>query len=161
MTRAYGGEDAGVVLPCFSLPRYPGASAELTATLHILSICCLMETTGSCLLEHTLSCTTAPLARAAVREILADEVDHARIGWAVLARSGPKLRREVKERLPTLVKGHLDMWLQGEAFQPSPALLAQGLPSSQSVHAVVIGALKEVILPGFAAHGVGAACHPR
>ncbi len=155
MTRVYGGEGHAMpALEPFRARLHPGASPELVATLHITSIGCLTETTGSALLEHSLEITTAPLARAAVREILTDEVDHARIGWAWLARCGRELRDGVTQWLPTLIENHLATWLPRRAYRPSAAVIAQGFPSSQQVREVVLGTLEQVILPGLEAQAM-------
>ena len=52
--------------------------------LYLVDASCLSETIGATTIEETLRATTAPLARAALRELLHYEVEHARMGWAFL-----------------------------------------------------------------------------
>src|SRR6187549_3757467 len=62
-------------------PEHRGAPAELVSTLHVLGHCAMNETFASAFLEASVGMTDAPLGRAALRELLSDEIDHARIGW--------------------------------------------------------------------------------
>jgi len=64
-----------------SVPAHQGATPALRRSLWIMGQCVLNETFASCVLESSLRVTNAPLARAALRELLSDEIDHARIGW--------------------------------------------------------------------------------
>jgi hypothetical protein len=42
-----------------------------------------------------------PLLRAALRDVLADEIDHARVGWAYLASTEQDERMRLERRIPT------------------------------------------------------------
>jgi hypothetical protein len=95
----------------------------------------------------------APLVRAALREILADEVDHARIGWAALAVAPAALRQRVAVWLPELITAHLAGWRMA-AVQSSAALIAHGIPAAREAAQIVSGTMDDLILPGFAALGV-------
>lgn len=96
---------------------------------------------------------TAPLVRAALRELLADEIDHARIGWAALSTAPASLRRSIAALLPDLIASHLAGW-RVAAVESSAALIAHGIPSAQAARQVVSGTMDDLILPAFAALGV-------
>ena len=61
-----------------AIPLHAGASERLCHVLHVTGQCAFNETIASTFLEAALVEATAPLARAALRELLSDEIDHAR-----------------------------------------------------------------------------------
>ena len=154
LERRAGREIIGPVESSFFVEAHEGVEASLRATLHIVRQCCLTETNGSAFLECVLKRTKAPLARAALRELLADEVDHARIGWGWLARAGNEVRRRVVQHLPSLIESHLAMWRPRSHHESTPTLVAHGYPPSDAIDEAVLGAVDDIILPGFAQMGM-------
>lgn len=137
------------------VPEHPAASPRLRHTLHIVGHCALNETFASSFLEATLSTTRTPLARAALRELLADEVDHARVGWGHVASLSAAERTELAPWLPSLVQANLAMWRTAPRPYPTdPELHRHGAPSATVVEDALTGALHQLILPGFARLGV-------
>jgi len=138
------------------IPRHRGASTELRRVLHIVGQSCLNETTGSAFLELCRAGATAPLASAALHELLADEIDHARIGWAFVASPAVDAgaRAELAAWLPELVAMNLAAWRARPRYAVTPAIVAQGCPSWDAVDAAVVGAIDDLVLPGFALVGV-------
>lgn len=138
-----------------AVPRHPGASPELLRTLHILGHCALNETFASAFLEATLTLTSAPLARAAVRELLADEVDHARIGWGHLASLNAGTRETLIPWLVPLVSGNLSMWRSAPRPYPKdPALHRHGAPPAELIERTLLNAIEELVIPGFEYFGL-------
>ncbi len=136
-------------------PRHPSASPSLRRTLWVVGHCLLNETTASAFLEVTLEHTTGALARAACRELLSDEIDHARLGWAHLAAVGPDVRAEVGRWLPRLARANLRIW----RASPRPAALtdavvAHGHPPPDVLEAALLAATRELIVPGCASLGL-------
>ena len=80
-SRFAGHELAPPALLPHGYPQHPSASESLRRTLWVVGHCLLNETTASAFLEVTLEHATGALARAACRELLSDEIDHARLGW--------------------------------------------------------------------------------
>jgi hypothetical protein len=114
------------------------------------------ETIASAFLSACLDEASAPLVRAALRELYADETDHARIGWAVLGAAPPDCptRREVAVRLPAFVRAARSAWQARAAELPEALPAGHGcLPRAALLH-VVDCALEELVLPGFAHLGV-------
>ena len=139
-----------------AVPALPGASDELRAVLHVFGHCAVNETTASAFLEVCLRCSTGALARAACRELLSDEIDHARIGWGFLHTVRPALRREMTPWLLPIVRANVKIWtetrrthLNDDALQehaaPPPAILDEAL----------LGAVDQLIVPGLARLGLG------
>jgi hypothetical protein len=110
------------------------------------------ETIGGAFLSACLEDARGPLVRAALRELCADETDHARLGWAVLAAAAPEspARREVGERLPALVRAAEDAWRGRAAELPESLPPGHGCLSRDRVIEVLEQALRELVWPGLA-----------
>ncbi len=134
-----------------NVPRHARADERLRRILHVIGQSCLNETIASAFLEATLVETDAPLARAAVRELLADEIDHARIGWATVAATDAAMRRAIGEWLPEMAIANLRMWREAPRLYASDRELARhGAPREETVAAALLTAFRDLIVPGFA-----------
>ncbi len=152
---------AGRALPeptpgVLDLPKYEGASEELRHTLHVCGQCCLNETTASAFLERCLREATEPPVRALLRELITDEIAHARIGWAHLA--SPRLATEARQALaswlPQMIATNLRMWRRGAPLDVQPRYAAHGVPAWASIDEVAERALDELIVPGLRHVGI-------
>jgi hypothetical protein len=133
-----------------SVPRHERAGDRLRHVLHVVGQCCLNETIASSFLETTLAEARTPLATSALRELLSDEVDHGRLGWALLGSLDDTTRREVEPWLPSMAIANLRMWRTAPRPYPEGATLAaHGLPSEALVEAALLRAFRDLILPGF------------
>jgi len=132
------------------VPEHAGASAELRDTLHIVGQCILNETTATAFLETCLAHATGTLARHSLRELLSDEVDHGRIGWAYLAGTPAATRRNVGRWLLPMAYLNLQVWMEESPIEvePLPVLGAHGAPRGELIHAALIDALHSLIVPG-------------
>lgn len=130
------------------VPPHVGASDDLRHSLHVVGQCALNETAASAFLEACLARAKPPLVRAALRELLADEIDHARIGWAHLAAASADHRRELGPWLPRLVRGYVAEWSRSFAPPPEMDLAAHGVPPKAEIVAAVEAAMEEVVRPG-------------
>jgi hypothetical protein len=136
-------------------PEHRGAPARLVPTLHVLGHCAMNETFASAFLEASLGLAEAPLARAALRALLSDEIDHARIGWAHLAALTQRQRAELTPWLDSLVYANLKMWRDARrAAVTDPALHRHGAPPAQAIERALLGAVRELIIPGLARFGL-------
>jgi hypothetical protein len=137
------------------VPPHPGLPPRLVAVLHVLGHSAMNETFASAFLEAALRHCAAPLARAATRALLSDEIDHARIGWALLAELDQGERRALTPHLPALVAANLNMWRSAPRDCPADPLLARhGAPSAEVVECALLDALRDLILPGLAMFGL-------
>jgi len=134
-------------------PAHPGAPPELVPSLHVVALSCVSETIASVRLEAALAETRSPWARFVIRRILADEVEHARIGWAHLASRhvDAETRRALAPWLPRLCRASVETTLAENASLPP--MPAHGLPPLDETRAAIASALDDVILPGFARVG--------
>lgn len=136
--------------PPLVVPSYPGADPELELLLRVIGLSCVSETLGSAFLEGCLAEATDPMARAALRELLADEIDHARIGWAVLAARSAETRAAIAPWIVPLLEQSLGAWLVKSRGRVDADAAARGCPGMAAVAASLIGAARDLVLPGFA-----------
>lgn len=147
----YAGRDLPAPPPLpLVVPPHAGASDELRHSLHVVGQCALNETAASAFLEACLARAKPPLVRAALRELLADEIDHARIGWAHLAAASADHRRELGPWLPRLVRAYVVEWSRSFAPPPGMDLAAHGVPPRDEIVAAVEAAMEHVVRPGLA-----------
>lgn len=133
------------------VPKHRGASDELRAVLHVVGHCCLNETLASAFLEAEIARVTAPTGHAALRELLSDEVDHARLGWATLSSVDASTRAAVAPWLPEMAVANLRMWRTApRGYTEAPALLAHGAADRHEVDRALRVGLRDLVLPGFA-----------
>ncbi|MFO7565289.1 MAG: ferritin-like domain-containing protein [Enhygromyxa sp.] len=122
----------------------------------LVAFCCLTESINAALLTHSFATTTDPDSRAAVREILADEVQHARLGWAYLAHQSE--RAWLSEHFARMLAATVPEELRDPRIQsdPSQALRAHGVFSRSELRKILIECVDQVIRPGFSLLGVDA-----
>lgn len=138
--------DPPPLLP-FDAPKHEGASEELRHSLWIVGQCALNETVASAFLEASLEAATAPLSHAALREMLSDEIDHARIGWAHLAASTPARRAAIERFLPAMIEANRREWSRA-AGADDDRFAAHGWISRAAIGRAIESAEREVITPG-------------
>ncbi|HEY8073180.1 MAG TPA: hypothetical protein VIF62_03705 [Labilithrix sp.] len=137
------------------VPQHEGAGPQLRRVLWIVGHCAMNETFASAFLEATVATATEPLARAAHRELLSDEIDHARIGWALLASLDERTRAAVERWIPTLAVTNLRMWRTTPRTY-AEGLRAHGVLPADAVEAALLSALRDVVIPGIASVGMSA-----
>jgi hypothetical protein len=95
------------------------------------------------------------LASAVLRELLADDVQHARIGWAHLASPSVDTgaKRHVSSALPTLLRLSYEVWANVSDHREH-WFTDHGCPGRAVARASFELAVPEVILPGMAAVGI-------
>jgi hypothetical protein len=136
-------------------PTFDRAPAQLVPLLHLVGNCCYNETTATAYLEMCMRAATGPIVRAALRELLSDDVDHARLGWSSLASTlttTPSLAPLLSTYVLPLAKLNLRTWQVGRG--KLDAFPAHGCPSRADVDATVIESLRTLILPGLERAGL-------
>jgi hypothetical protein len=137
-------------------PEYRGESQDVRDTLTIVGQCVFNETTAGAFLEASLAHARTNLARAALAELLSDEIDHGRIGWAYLAELEPRRRAEVGRWLLPLAYLNLREWRRETPIDPAhqAILIDHGEPPGAVLHAALVDALRTLIVPGLVALGL-------
>jgi hypothetical protein len=138
------------------VPSYPGVSPRHENVLRVVGMCSINETMACSFLELCLAGATAPLVRAGIREVLEDEIRHARIGWAYLGSPdfGDDERRFVSTWLLPLLRTQWTRWRAQIATLPATELPAHGCPSAAAIERASIASMRDLVLPGFARAGV-------
>lgn len=155
----YAGEELAAPRSlALEVPPHPGASAPQRRALHVLGHCALNETFASAVLEHALQRAEGELARAALRELLSDEVDHARLGWGYLAASPRHRRQALAPWLLEVLRANVRSWRETDRAAPEDAsLAAHGAVLSGSVDVALEAALRDLVAPGMSALGLWSA----
>jgi hypothetical protein len=133
-----------------------GDASDLAAVLFVVLQSCINEGVACAYLQACLSEATGLLARAAVRDILEDEIEHARFGWAFLSSPvvRPAWRDAIAEALPTLCNRVVDCWLDPGAGELVEIPVGHGAIDASALPGVVGSALRDLVLPGFAHVGI-------
>src|SRR5205823_1983280 len=94
------------------LVRFGNTAADFTLLLHLVLLSCVNEVVSTFYLRACMHRSRSELARAATRELLSDDVQHARIGWTHLASSNvtKKGKLHVASALPTLLRLSHEAW---------------------------------------------------
>jgi len=155
LSRLVASRFAGADLPApallpLEIPRHRGASPELRDTLFIVGQCLLNETTAGAYLEACLTHAEGAVAKSALRELLSDEIDHARIGWAHLATVDAATRAEVGRWLLPMTYVNLRNWRKESPLDPdhTDALTLHGAPPASVIHAALVDTIRSLIVPG-------------
>lgn len=133
--------------------RFETCAGEVAPALRFLLHCALNETIAVAYLRQCRREGASLLVRAAVRELLHDEIDHSRVGWAFVAASGnqPAVRDSFCRELPALLALVSEAWCKPEATE-YPA--GHGALKEAGTRAVTHEALQKVVLPGLARFGI-------
>jgi hypothetical protein len=137
-------------------PKYEGERPEIKDALTIVGQCVFNETTAGAFLEASLRVAKTPLAKAAISELLSDEIDHGRIGWAHLAQMSPADRKEVERWILPLAFLNLREWQRETPYDPThdPIFSDHGEPPTKVLHEAMMDALRTLIVPGLEALGM-------
>ncbi len=135
-------------------PEHPAARDERERqALWIVGQCALNETFASAYLSTAHKRCTSQLGRAALHELLKDEIDHSRLGWAYLSTLPRDLRESVSGWLVPLTVANLREW-RSVAVSDDVELEPLGVPHRDAVRAALDEVVNGVLLPGFAHVGL-------
>lgn len=137
------------------LPMFVPSGPELRAALLVTTMCCINETLACSVLEAQMKLARSPLAQAAYQSVLADEIDHGRMGWAHLTSRyvSRDVRGEIGPWLPQMLEARFR-----ELFEPQPLPGADcaehGIMTREERQQVIRAGLRDVVFPGFRHIGV-------
>ncbi|HWA73705.1 MAG TPA: ferritin-like domain-containing protein [Polyangiaceae bacterium] len=139
-------------------PSFTVCSQRVERALFAALQSSINETLATGFLSACLDEASGAIARHALRALLADEVRHARIGWAVLA--SPRLtaadRQVIASFMPQLLQICVDAWLSEEDELESEREIPPGHGNMRSLalRACVDDTLRTVIVPGLEHVGI-------
>jgi hypothetical protein len=145
------------------VPPFAPTTGAMHATLYVIAMCCINETVACGVLEAALAQAKSPVVRAALGTILADEIDHARAGWAHLA--SPYVTADMKGALPKwlhrLHAAKLHELVDDDSPLPGEHFADHGMLSRERSREVVHATLVDVMFPGFRRAGIDASLAER
>jgi hypothetical protein len=127
----------------------------LRATLRVVSTCCIGESLACAWVDESARSVKDKWLHDVLRKHLADEIHHARVGWAHLATVNDK--RAITEWMPLLLRENLRAWRTFDPCWPREGFPEHGLPSHADTARWVDAAVRTLILPGFAEVGIAVA----
>ena len=137
-----------LILP-FAPPHHLGVRESARRHFWVLGQCAFNETFASVVLETSLAHASGGVARCALRELLSDEVDHARIGWAHGAALTRAERFELQPRLLSVLKANVRAWRETPRHvMTGEAAMAHGVVTPELIDASLRTALTELVIPG-------------
>jgi hypothetical protein len=150
LAAAYRGDDVREAAPLdVRLPDY-GEPPRMRAALHAVNLCCIGETIATAFVEACFAeCTAWPELRELHGLHLADEIHHARVGWAHIASLSTDERAHVATRLEELLRAQVRGWESRIATLPEHGAPGHGYPPRADLVAVVHAAVRDLVLPGF------------
>jgi hypothetical protein len=143
--------------PCHvALPEYPDVPPATRCALHMLGMCCLNETIASAFLRACLDGAETLLSKAALTELLTDEIDHARLGWAYLASKSvtDEVRDELRRRFGSFRDAAIQVWTTQNRSPLAQGVPSHGLLPNEAVEATVVEAIARLVVPGLSAVGI-------
>ena len=157
-----GGEPICEIPPLAAVPLHPDADALEGLLRNVLSVSCLSETVAVSLISAERLHPGHPVLEETLTSILADEVQHARFGWNLLAELGGELDAPLRARLGDYLApafAHLRKYeLENLAASPSPSKVAEdyGICDGPSARQIFFDTVRDVIIPGLEDHGLPA-----
>jgi hypothetical protein len=139
-----------------ALPDDEVSDPSLRCALRLLGLCCVNESLACGWLAQSRDAARSRLARAAHRELLADEMDHARLGWAYLASDHVTAahRTTLARRIGPLFRATLTLWTTQNVPRLPEGVPSHGLLPAAEARPFVLTSIREVVVPGLQHVGV-------
>jgi hypothetical protein len=156
----YLGEPVAISAPSPAPPpAFPVCSPRVQRALFAALHSAVNETLAVTYLSACLADAQSEAPRRVLKQLLSDEVRHARIGWAVLA--SPRLSSQDRDAIASFMPALLDLcvgtWLaDNEAEYPDELATGHGCITHTSIARTIDAALDDVILPGLEHVGIDA-----
>jgi hypothetical protein len=153
LVRAFGGRMESPPIPELKVePRLAGHDRALL--LQVVLTCCINETMSAAVLGEMLSCARPGLVHDTVQEILRDEINHGRIGWALLSHEASKgPLKDVEAMVPWMLKAAVteELFSGSDAEDPDAEAASLGtLPRSSRLR-LFHDSMLDLVFPGFEA----------
>jgi hypothetical protein len=144
--------------PVPPLVRFGDADERVSLLLHLVLLSCVNEGVSTFYLRDAMKHSRAVLARTALRQLLSDDVQHARIGWMHLASPAVTSadKRLVALALPTLLNLSREAWTN-VPVRAEPWFVEHGCPGLDVAEQAFHDAVRELVLPGMTHVGIDVA----
>jgi hypothetical protein len=138
----------------------PSLGPREAALYEMVAACCITETESVATVASLLAEDAVPRVREVLHEIARDEVAHARMGWAHLAREVAAIEVGFLSRwIPSMLAGAAgdQLFADGAPELESAELLRHGVLPLSRKREIFAQTLREVILPGLEQFGISTA----
>ena len=137
----------------------PTATSRERLLVEVVAMSCLTETASAALLGEMVERAADDRVRAVVHEVLTDEVQHSRLGWAYLASehahgSVAFLGALLPELLAQTVADEIFLPIEPGSHTEDAQLAGLGALERSRRLALFSGTMREVVFPGLARYGV-------
>jgi hypothetical protein len=132
------------------VPRYLDAEPWVRPMLQVVAMCAINETMACSFLELCFEGATDAVVREGIRTVLADEIRHARVGWAFLEsrRVDDRARAAISRWLVSMLEAQWRKWTAQIATLPPGGVPEHGCPAGDAITAAALGSVRDVVLPG-------------
>ncbi|MGH7280893.1 MAG: ferritin-like domain-containing protein [Polyangiaceae bacterium] len=165
MVETYGGTRPELPREISSLPSDSSLTAVGQAARSAISLSCLGETFACTELAMLRDRAVDPVVKGVLTIFLADEIMHARIGWAYLAHALKTASADVKESVAVAVPSYIagiganlfgtpDAPAAVDVTNDDGRLFQHGVCSMQEEQSLYTAFIPQVFLPGLLAMGV-------
>ncbi len=153
LVRAFGGRMESPPIPELEVEPHL-ARQDRGLLLQVVHTCCINETLSAAVLGEMLRCARPGLVHDTVQEILRDEINHGRIGWALLSHEASKgPMHDVEALVPWMLKAAVtgELFSGSKAEDPDAESSSLGtLPRSSRLR-LFRDSLEDLVFPGFEA----------
>jgi rubrerythrin len=132
-------------------------SPREAALYEMVAACCITETESVATVASLLAEDAAPRVREVLHEIARDEVTHAQMGWAHLAREAAAIEVGFLSRwIPSMLAGAAgdQLFARGSPELESAELLLHGVLPLSRKREIFTQTLLEVVFPGLEQFGI-------
>ncbi len=157
LAEEYGASVADLPPASPSVLAPAGIGPRATVLYEAVAACCVTETGSVGVLTTLLDTVRGGRLRRTLRELAADEVLHARLGWAVLAAERSRGTASLlAPYIPAMLQGSIDegLFRRGAPDEEDEALLDHGVLPHALKREVFTRTVLEVVLPGLELGGV-------
>jgi hypothetical protein len=127
----------------------------------VVAFCCITETANAAVVTAGADDVDDAAIRKAVRTILADEVQHSRLGWRFLTTHPPDdtQRAWLARYVPDMLRGTVreDLFAPAPVIGDEATMAKYGTLPIEGRRTAFLEAMREVVLPGLAQFGVDVA----
>jgi hypothetical protein len=156
LAQRFGGSVSSSIEPAAAPLRTDGCAPAEQVLYEAVAMSCVTETLSTALLLEMRTAATDDEVRDTVDEILRDEVEHARLGWAhVAAEVSRRDLAYLGPQLPAMLAHtvHAEIFAEHDDVDAAPLAGLGALPRSRRC-ALFVQCMRDVVFPGLALHGV-------
>lgn len=162
VVHALGGKPVAILPPIVDVPRHEEVGPLEAVLRNVISVGCLSETIAVSIIRAEQAELEGTPLGGVLRDILADEVRHARFGWGALGVLAPRLDADARARMDDYLVDALlhqiehEIPLLPKLSVPGGNLALAGVCDGGAAQALFVDTIETVILPALESAGFAA-----